>query len=136
MLKNAKTTDALVSEDGSTELLAKGAEITSENLSKIPFELIGYLPLQAELEEKLSEYCADIRNRINRVRQKTTDEIAKLHRGDELPPGVIKKVTVYVRRRENEIVLLIVDDGEGFDTNKRQKGIGLKNMGINGWKII
>ncbi|EQC52728.1 DNA-directed RNA polymerase, beta subunit-like protein, partial [Bacteriovorax sp. DB6_IX] len=96
MLKGAKTTDKLVSEDGSTELLQKGADITGEVLAQIPFELIGYLPLQAELEERLSEYFADIRNRINRVRQKTTDEIAKLHRGDELPPGVIKKVTVYV----------------------------------------
>jgi DNA-directed RNA polymerase subunit beta len=96
MLKGAKTTDKLVSEDGSTELLQKGADITGEVLASIPFELIGYLPLQAELEEKLSEYFADIRNRINRVRQKTTDEISKLHRGDELPPGVIKKVTVYV----------------------------------------
>ncbi|EQC49783.1 DNA-directed RNA polymerase subunit beta, partial [Bacteriovorax sp. DB6_IX] len=94
MLKGAKTTDKLVSEDGSTELLQKGADITGEVLAQIPFELIGYLPLQAELEERLSEYFADIRNRINRVRQKTTDEIAKLHRGDELPPGVIKKVTV------------------------------------------
>ena len=96
MLKGAKTTDKLVSEDGSTELLGKGAELTSEVLAGIPFELIGYLPLEAELEEKLSEYFADVRNRINRVRNKTTDEIAKLHRGDELPPGVIKKVTVYV----------------------------------------
>ena len=96
MLKGAKTTDKLVSEDGSTELLAKGAALDSETLAAIPFELIGYLPLEAELEEKLSEYFADVRNRINRVRNKTTDEIAKLHRGDELPPGVIKKVTVYV----------------------------------------
>ena len=39
-----------------------------------------------------------------------------------------KKVNVYLQRRENEIVLLIVDDGKGFDTNKKQKGIGLKNM--------
>ena len=30
------------------------------------------------------------------LEQKHNDEIAKLHRGDELPPGVIKKVTVYV----------------------------------------
>ena len=96
MLKGAKTTDKLVSEDGSTELLPKGADITGETLASVPFELIGYLPLEPELEEKLSEFFADIRNRINRVRQKTTDEIAKLHRGDELPPGVIKKVTVYV----------------------------------------
>lgn len=96
MLKGSKTTDKLVSEDGSTELLAKGAEVTSEALSQIPFELIGYMPLKPEEEEKLGEYFADIRNRINRVRQKANDEIAMLHRGDELPPGVIKKVVIYV----------------------------------------
>lgn len=96
LLKGVKTTDKLVSEDGSTELLAKGTEVSAEVLKDIPFELIGYLPLQPELEEKLSEYFADIRNRINRVRTKANEEIAMLHRGDELPPGVIKKVTVYV----------------------------------------
>jgi DNA-directed RNA polymerase subunit beta len=52
--------------------------------------------LKPELEEKLSEYFADVRNRINIVRTRANDEIAKLHKGDELPPGVIKKVTVYV----------------------------------------
>ncbi len=96
ILKGAKTTDKLVSEDGSTELLPKGTDITGEVLAKIPFELIGYLPLEASLEEAIGEYFADVRNRINRVRQKANDEIAKLHRGDELPPGVIKKVIVYV----------------------------------------
>ncbi|PIP90620.1 MAG: DNA-directed RNA polymerase subunit beta [Bdellovibrionales bacterium CG12_big_fil_rev_8_21_14_0_65_38_15] len=96
MLKGNKTTDRLVSEDGSTELLPKDAEISSEALAKIPFELIGYIPLKPELEEKLSEYFADVRNRINRVRTKANEEIAMLHRGDELSPGVIKKVIVYV----------------------------------------
>jgi len=96
MLKGAKSTDKLVSEDGSTELLASGSEITVSALQNIPFELIGYLPLEAELEENLTEYFADIRNRINLVRTKANDEIAKLHKGDELPPGVIKKVIVYV----------------------------------------
>ncbi len=96
LLKGTKTTDKLVSEDGSTELLGKGTDVTADVLKGIPFELIGYLPLMPELEEKLSEYFADIRNRINRVRTRANDEIAMLHRGDELPPGVIKKVTVYV----------------------------------------
>lgn len=96
MLKGSTTTDRLVSEDGATELLPKGAEISSEALVKIPFELIGYIPLKPELEEKLSEYFADVRNRINRVRTKANEEIAMLHRGDELSPGVIKKVMVYV----------------------------------------
>ena len=96
MLKGIKTTDKLVSEDGSSELLSKGVELNESVLYNIPFELIGYLPLEASLEEKIGEYFADVRNRINRVRTKANDEIAKLHRGDELPPGVIKKVIVYV----------------------------------------
>lgn len=96
IFKGAKTTDKLISEDGNTELLGKGVSISGEVLSTIPFELIGYLPLEAALEEKLSEYFADVRNRITRVRQKANEEIAKLHKGDELPPGVIKKVMVYV----------------------------------------
>ena len=96
MLKGAKTADILVSEDGSTELLAKGTELNEAVLRSVPFELLGYLPLEAALEEKLSEYFADVRNRINRVRANAVEEIAKLHRGDELLPGVIKKVVVYV----------------------------------------
>ena len=96
MLKGSKTMDVLVSEDGLTELLPKGKELDEATLKSIPFELIGYLPLEADLEEKLSEYFADVRNRINRVRSKAQEEITKLHRGDELLPGVIKKVVVYV----------------------------------------
>lgn len=96
MLKGTQTTDKLVSEDGSTELLPKGADITEEALRAVPFELIGYLPLKADLEEKLTEYFADVRNRINLVRTKANEEVAKLHKGDELLPGVIKKVIVYV----------------------------------------
>jgi DNA-directed RNA polymerase subunit beta len=96
LFSGAKTIDKLISEDGTTELLAKGMTITAEVLSSIPFELIGYLPLESSLEEKLSEYFADVRNRITRVRQKANEEVAKLHKGDELPPGVIKKVMVYV----------------------------------------
>jgi DNA-directed RNA polymerase subunit beta len=48
MLKGAKTTDKLISEDGTTELLGKGADVTVEKvLSRTSFELIGYLPLEA-----------------------------------------------------------------------------------------
>jgi DNA-directed RNA polymerase subunit beta len=96
LLKGSKTTDKLVSEDGQTELLPKGSELSFATLQSIPFELIGYLPLEVSKEEELSEYFGDIRNKITRVKTKTNEEIAKLHRGDELAPGVIKKIIVYV----------------------------------------
>ncbi|MDH4466943.1 MAG: DNA-directed RNA polymerase subunit beta [Bacteriovoracaceae bacterium] len=96
LLEGQKTSDKLISEDGATELLAKGMEISEAVLSKIPFDLIGFLPLKSEFEEKLSDLFADIRNEINQVRLRTNEEINKLHKGDELLPGVIKKVVVYV----------------------------------------
>ena len=79
----------MISEDGSTELLAKGVDITESVLSSLPFDLIGFLPLKSEFEEKLSDVFADVRNEINQVRLKTNEEINKLHKGDELLPGVI-----------------------------------------------
>ena len=96
MLQGEKTTDTLISEDGTTDILSKGEEITLDVLNKIPFDLIGYVPLRPKVEDKLSEYFADVRNRINKVRTKANEEIAMLHRGDELLPGVIKKVTIYI----------------------------------------
>lgn len=96
MLKGAKIVDGLVSEDGTQEILSKGTEMSLDHLKKVPFELIGYLPLEPELEEKLSEYFADVRNRISRVRTRANEEISKLHKGDELLPGVIKKVVVSI----------------------------------------
>ncbi len=96
MLDGSVIIDKLVSEDGSEELLSKGTAVTEDVLRSIPFELIGYLPLKVDLEEQVSEYFADVRNRVNRVRTNANEEIAKLHRGDELLPGVIKKVIVYV----------------------------------------
>jgi len=68
----------------------------SKMLKEVPFELLGYIPLEAEQEEILSEYFADVRNRISGVRQRSTEAIQRLHQGDELLPGVIKKVVVYV----------------------------------------
>jgi len=96
MLKGEVTVDALVSEDGSQELLTKGSEITEAALVNVPFDLIGFLPLSPSSEEVLTEYFADVRNDIQKVRAKSNDEIAKFHKGDTLPPGVIKKIVCYV----------------------------------------
>ena len=39
-----------------------------------------------------------------------------------------QKVEVSLSRKNKKVELLIVDDGKGFDTNTKNKGIGLKNM--------
>jgi DNA-directed RNA polymerase subunit beta len=96
MLKGKKTVDSLVSEDGSSILMNKGEEVTVASLQKVPFDLIGFLPLEADDEDALTEYFAEVRNDINAARVRANEEIALLHKGDELLPGVIKKVVVYV----------------------------------------
>lgn len=37
-------------------------------------------------------------------------------------------ITVTVQERKNEIRLIVTDDGIGFDTDKKAKGIGMKNI--------
>ena len=39
-----------------------------------------------------------------------------------------KEVEVYIRKNASFVELSIIDDGKGFDLNKKRKGIGLKNM--------
>ena len=39
-----------------------------------------------------------------------------------------KKVTIKIETRFDEVNLMIADNGVGFDTNKKAKGIGLRNM--------
>ena len=39
-----------------------------------------------------------------------------------------KEVTIYLTAIDDQILLSIADDGQGFDTSKRNKGIGLKNI--------
>ena len=78
LLKGAKTTDKLVSEDGQTEFWPKEALLTLKLSKPFLFELIGYLPLEISKEEELSEYFGDVRNKITRVKTKTNEEIAKV----------------------------------------------------------
>lgn len=39
-----------------------------------------------------------------------------------------RHITVTVQERKNEIRLVVADDGIGFDTDKKAKGIGMKNI--------
>ena len=39
-----------------------------------------------------------------------------------------QRVELSIKRREQLVEINIVDDGIGFDTNKKSKGIGIKNM--------
>ncbi len=90
------TTGLLLNEDGSQKLLSKGQTITNSDLEIIPFELLSYIPLDQELEFQVNKIIDGARNQLEAVKIVFNEKIDRLRKGDELPPGVIKMVKVYV----------------------------------------
>ncbi|MFN9069069.1 MAG: DNA-directed RNA polymerase subunit beta, partial [Bdellovibrionales bacterium] len=96
ILIGKKTNGVLLNEDGSQKLLSKGQEITLADLETIPFELLSYIPLEQELEFQVNKIIDGARNQLDAVKMVFQEKIERLKKGDELPPGVIKMVKVYV----------------------------------------
>lgn len=96
ILIGKKTNGVLLSEDGADKLLQKSQEITAEDLESIPFELLSYIPLESELEFQTQRIVDQARNQLDAVRLVFDEKIDRLSKGDDLPPGVIKMVKVYV----------------------------------------
>ncbi len=96
LLVDKKTIGELLNEDGSKVLLNEGDTIQGEDLESIPFELLSYLPLVSELEQQVVYIVDSARNKLDAVKMVFEDKIENLYKGDELPPGVVKMVKVYV----------------------------------------
>ncbi len=96
LLVNKITTGVLLNEDGTQKLLNKGQSITGADLETIPFELLTYIPLEQDLEYQVTKVIDGARNSLEAVKLVFNEKIDRLKKGDELPPGVIKMVKVYV----------------------------------------
>lgn len=79
-------------------LLKKGDIITAELLDTIPFDLWKEIALidDEETEEKVRVLLTNLARKLKYVEAFFEEKKEKLRAGDELPPGVIKMVKVYV----------------------------------------
>ncbi|MBI3752971.1 MAG: DNA-directed RNA polymerase subunit beta [Deltaproteobacteria bacterium] len=78
-------------------LLKKGAVITEEVLDKIPMGKWEEASLTDEHAEKEIKHALDNFNeQIDLIKVVFDERIDRLKRGDELPPGVVKMVKVYI----------------------------------------
>jgi len=96
LLVGKVTSGVLLNEDGTQKLLSKGQNITDADLETIPFELLNYIPLESDLEYQVSRIIDGARNQLDAVKMVFSEKFDRLKKGDELPPGVIKMVKVYV----------------------------------------
>ncbi len=88
---------SLIDENDKT-VLGKGKKITEETMKQVPFMRWREISLAdaEDEEEKVATLFARLNEREELIRGVFTDKIEKLKRGDDLPPGVIKMVKVYI----------------------------------------
>jgi DNA-directed RNA polymerase subunit beta len=86
-----------LTDDTRKVLLQKGHEISAEDLEEIPQALWGEIKIGNEkVEEELGRVVEAMQEQLSLIRMVFQEKIERLKGGDELPPGVIKMVKVFV----------------------------------------
>jgi DNA-directed RNA polymerase subunit beta len=89
---------ARISDDDSRRILIpKGKEITEELLGEVLPSVWGRIKVEDEkVEDELSRTVEAMEEQVNQIREDFEKRIEKIKSGDELPPGIIKMVKVFV----------------------------------------
>ena len=118
MLQNQTLHADAFDEHGREQVLAKGTVLTTDVLQELPYELMVRLKIQADspkLEGELRLLEERTARQVDVIRQLFEEKKDKIRRGDELPPGVIKLVKVYVAMKRK---LSVGDKMAGRHGNK------------------
>ncbi len=118
MLRGQELRSDLFDEYGRERLLKKGTQLTQEILEGMPYETMVRLKIAAD-DPRLEDELRDLEERTERqvevIRNLFEEKKEKIRRGDELPPGVIKLVKVYVAMKRK---LSVGDKMAGRHGNK------------------
>jgi len=92
-----KTTANRIADDQRRQFLPKGHELTADDVDKMPSTYWAEIRTGDERADgELERACRAMRDQIDRLQRATQDKIARLQAGDELAPGVIKMVKIFV----------------------------------------
>jgi DNA-directed RNA polymerase subunit beta len=93
-----KVTASRLIDDKGKVLLAKGQELDEAGLEQIASRQYREIRVEGDgrLEQRLEQLAQQLEDDILAIESYYRDKIAKITKGDELPPGVIKMVKVYV----------------------------------------
>jgi DNA-directed RNA polymerase subunit beta len=89
-----RTTNGKLVDDKGKVLLQKGDEIAEAALLEIPRRYWGEIPV--EETDRIQQILRDLEDLVRTREEHFRDKIERLSKGDELPPGVIKMVKVYI----------------------------------------
>ncbi|MDD5245548.1 MAG: hypothetical protein PHU49_16180, partial [Syntrophorhabdaceae bacterium] len=100
--KNAPTD---IKDDKGRMLAKKGESLTKEKINLISFEKVQRMDFgNEELESRITKVVDSKENQVELIRLIYEDKINKIKKGDELPPGVIKTIKVYVAMKRKVAV--------------------------------
>jgi DNA-directed RNA polymerase subunit beta len=89
-----KTTNGKLVDDKGKVLLQKGQVIAEADLVEIPRKY--WIEIPVEETEQVQQIIRDLEDLVRTREEHFRDKIERLSKGDELPPGVIKMVKVYI----------------------------------------
>ncbi len=118
LLKGQKLAADLYDEFGSERRLEQGTVLTEKIIRELPFHELARVRIQTEdaaLEDELQALEIRTERQVEVIRQLFEEKKEKIRRGDELPPGVIKLVKVYVAMKRK---LSVGDKMAGRHGNK------------------
>jgi DNA-directed RNA polymerase subunit beta len=108
------STDA--ADENGKVVISEGKKITNEQLNKLTISYWKNISINDEdIEEQVEELFDDMADQIDMVAMMYDQKVSKLKKGDELPPGVIKLVKVYVAIRRK---IMVGDKMAGRHGNK------------------
>jgi DNA-directed RNA polymerase subunit beta len=94
-LLRGQTTNAKLVNDRGEVLLEKGVALSNDNLDGVPRKYWGEIGV-GENADKVVQLLHDLDELVRGREEHFRDKIDRLSKGDELPPGVIKMVKVYI----------------------------------------
>ena len=95
---DGRSAGARIAADSGEELVGRGELYTMDNLRRLPFDLYEKITVEdgEDLEEKVWNLVDRVREKEEQIRERFAAKIERHKKGDELSPGVIKLVKVYV----------------------------------------
>ena len=118
MLRGQELRSDLFDEYGRERLLKKGTVLTQEVLQEMAYSTMVRLKIatdDAHLEDELRDLEERTERQVEVIKNVFEEKKEKIRRGDELPPGVIKLVKVYVAMKRK---LSVGDKMAGRHGNK------------------
>jgi DNA-directed RNA polymerase subunit beta len=96
-LLDGKTTTARLIDDKRNELIGKDTKLTSELLNSVSFEYLRDIQVGDEaIQSQINKVVVRTGQLINNKRAYLNEKIKRLKEGDELAPGIIKMVKVFI----------------------------------------